>query len=214
MKKFLIPLILILILFIPAFVSASELELGMGYTPMFGEELDDDATFQESGLTSFHVGYSFWWLFYASWDSFIMPPYIVESMTGGFEEDPDNPDAGFVRDGYYRPGFLNMFDLGIRLKLGPVLAFAEMGINTLYVYRQEEDNLDIAEGLGANIRLGAGAHFGWWGVTVSISSIQPSIDQAMTILENISSSDPFLQDQAKEMFSETLVPSIMLVLYL
>jgi hypothetical protein len=208
MKKFIIPLILVLFLLIiiPATVSAAEWELGLGYTPLSNEDLADDASFQESGLTSFHAGYSFWWLFYASWDSFIMPPYLVESMTGSLEND-------VYKEGYYRPGFLNMYDVGIRIHLGPVMGFATVGVNTLYVYRQDEDMLDVGENIGANLRLGLGARFDWWGITASISSIQPSIDQAVMIIENMSSGDDYLKTQAEEMFLANLVPSIMLVMY-
>ena len=179
---------------------------GVGYTPLSNEDLADDASFQESGLTSFHAGYSFWWLFYASWDSFIMPPYLVESMTGSLEND-------VYKEGYYRPGFLNMYDVGIRIHLGPVMGFATVGVNTLYVYRQDEDMLDVGENIGANLRLGLGARFDWWGITASISSIQPSIDQAVMIIENMSSGDDYLKTQAEEMFLANLVPSIMLVMY-
>lgn len=212
MKKVMIPLILILVFCLPWTASAKEWELGLGYTPMLDEEAQD-TSFQESSLLSFHLGYSFWWLFYASWDSFILPPFIVESMTGAFEEDPNDPEAGFYREGYYRPGFLNMFDVGIRLSLGPVIGFAEMGINTLYVYRQKEDELEIDSGVGANIRLGVGARFDWWGLTLAISSIQPSLDQTFELIRNLTSDDAFTQDKAKEMFADTLVPSLMFVMY-
>ncbi len=220
MKTIVIPLVMVLVflILIPATVSAeTELsisltnwELGLGYTPLSDEEIAEDATFQESGLTSFHLGYTFWWLLYATWDSFILPPYLVESMTSVLEND-----TGTYREGYSRPGFLNMFDVGIRLDLGSVMAFATIGVNSLYVYRQDEDKLEVGNEIGANLRLGAGARFDGWGITATISSIQPSIEQAVMIIENIVSpeSNSYLRQQAEEMFMKNLVPSIMLVIY-
>ena len=105
---------------------------------------------------SFHVGYA-WHILYFSWDAFAMPDYWVYNATTYTE-----PYTGTTTVGYYAPGFLNLFDVGLRFVLRPVLGYVEVGAKNLYVYGGE----DVGN-IGVNARAGVGLKFGWWGINVS-----------------------------------------------
>lgn len=150
MKKILLPLVLLVAMAVPAF---AEWELGLGWTPNqnAGNISDPNAV---TSILSFHVGYA-WHILYFSWDAFAMPDYWVSNVT--------NSD-------YYAPGFLNLFDVGVRLVLQPVLAYAEAGANNLYIYGGQDDG-----NVGVNARAGVGLKFGWWGVNVSGTQVFSSL---------------------------------------
>jgi hypothetical protein len=166
--------LLIMALTIPLF-AADELELGMSFTPlhmvaggdnpegtepppptspdmMYPEEKD----FLDEWLIGFHFGYNTG-ILYASVDSFVMPPFLVEKMTQSDEYFEDT-DQWVKNPGIVRPGFLNFLDLGIKLNISKFVLFAEAGVNNLYVYHQgdlpEEQKAKIGT-LGTNIRFGA-----------------------------------------------------------
>ena len=147
MKKILLPLaaVLLLAMAVPAFAYSprGEWELGLSWTPSRDSSNIADPNAVNS-IIGFHVGYA-WSILYASWDAYAMPDYWVWNMTG-----------------YYTPGFLNLFDVGVRLVLKPILAYAEVGPNYLYVYGGQSYG-----NIGVNARAGVGVKFGWWGVNVS-----------------------------------------------
>jgi len=156
MKKILLPVaaILLLALAVPAFADRGEWELGIGWTP--SQDLVNDA------IINFHVGYS-WSVLYFSWDAYAMPDYWVYNATTFTD-----PYSGTLYYGTYLPGFLNLFDVGVKFYLRPVLVYAEVGTNLLYIYGgtiYKDPNGN--SGVGVNARAGVGVKFGWWGVNLS-----------------------------------------------
>jgi len=159
MKKLLLPLaaILLLALAVPAF---ADWELGMGITPAQNKTSTDPNAVD--GIINFHVGYALWILYFA-WDAYAMPDYWVYNATS--YTDPTN---GYFYPGSDVPGFLNTFDVGVRLYLRPILVYGTIGTNLLYeyggtIYKDPNGN----PGVGVNARLGAGVRFGFWGVNIS-----------------------------------------------
>ncbi len=172
----------------PAF---AEMELGLSWTPVPGNDNSPDA--QMESITGFHVGYQWWGIFYASWDSLVMPPEIINSFTG-----------------FQRPGFLNLFNAGLRLRIGPIIGYATLGTNNIYVYRQAElENFDPS--FGANLRAGVGLKFNWWGINVSGTSVFPSFERLTQTLAALG--DPDTQQIAIDKIVDGLVPSINLTFY-
>ena len=155
MRKSVLLVALVLLAMLVATPAFAELELGLSWTPVPADTEDKNATEDEEfeSMTGFHVGYAFWGIFYGSWDALVMPPRLIKGFTG-----------------YSFPGFLNLFDAGIRLRIGPVITYVTAGINNLYVYRQAELG-QIEASVGANLRVGAGVKFGWWGVNVSGTAV-------------------------------------------
>jgi hypothetical protein len=131
-------------------------------------------------------------ILYASWDALVVPPTIIEEWTGRF-----------------RPGYLNLYDAGLRFSIGPVIAYAEIGLNSVYVYKQ--DSIGFDPNFGANLRLGVGARFGWVGVNVSGTSVFPSFDYMIGTLKGLVS-DTYRKDSL-EKIKDTLVPSLNVTMY-
>ncbi len=155
MKKILLPLavILLLALAVPAFAERGEWELGLGWTP------SQDVVNQT--ILNFHIGYA-WNILYASWDAYAMPDYWVYNATSYTD-----PYTGVFYPGTALPGFLNLFDVGVRFVLTPVLVYGEIGPNVLYIYGGQIFNRSV----GVNARFGVGAKFNWWGVNVSWTQV-------------------------------------------
>lgn len=182
---------------------SDELELGISFTPGSLLEVSDsvaeeyDLQLEEQALLGFHVGYSFWWLFYTSWDSIVAPPPYIEEQT-------DVPDAA---------GFINFFDVGIRPSLGPVYILATVGINTTYVHSVAaheygyENNSDV----GANVRLGVGLKFSAFSINLVGTSFYETFDDMTETLGGLFSGE---EERAQEDFLKTLIPSIGFVLHL
>jgi hypothetical protein len=147
MKKILLPLaaVLLLSMAVPAFAYGprGEWELGLSWTPSKDANNVTDPNAVNS-ILGFHVGYA-WSVLYFSWDAYAMPDYWVSNMTG-----------------YYAPGFLNLFDVGLRFVIRPILAYAEVGGNNLFIYGSQDYG-----NIGVNARVGVGLKFGWWGINVS-----------------------------------------------
>jgi len=145
--------ILLLVLAVPA--AFSELELGVGLTP--GSVANPPDPTNVDPILNFHVGWS-WTILYLSWDSYAMPDYWVYNNTSYVDAT-----TGIYHDGYYVPGFLNLFDAGLKIVLRPFILYAEIGTNMLYL----RGGATYGGGLGVNARLGAGLKFGFWGINLS-----------------------------------------------
>ncbi len=159
MKKILLPLaaVMLLAMAVPAF---AEWELGLGFTPSQNSNSTDPGAV--NGILNFHIGYA-WSILYFSWDAFAMPDYWVYNATSYID-----PVSGYYYPGADLPGFLNMFDIGLRFVIRPVLLYAELGTNLLYIYGGEiYKDPQGNSGVGVNGRIGAGVKFGWWGVNLS-----------------------------------------------
>jgi hypothetical protein len=183
----------------PAF--STDWEFGISWTPVLGE---DTGRAEEEGLesiTGFHFAYSPWAILYASWDSLIMPAQVISDMTGYYDEEND-----VWKEGYYFPGYLNLFDVGIRLVLGPVLVSAQIGTNNIWVYRE-----GITGGFGANLRLGAGLKFGWWGITLTGTSVFQSMTKLLNTFKGLASETT--RAWAVNELTAGLHPSVMAVLH-
>ena len=189
MKKLTILIVIaIMITFVAPAFAADQWELGLSITPLPGApEGDDNVT------PGFHFAYNWWYIAYATWDSIVLPPWVIQDWTG-----------------YLRPGFLNLFDLGARITIGPFLGYAEMGINYLYLYKQFEQELDIPKA-GANIRVGAGVKMGWWGANVSLTSVFPSFADVKKVIGGLFHEKT--RSLALDAFMKQAVPSINLVMY-
>jgi len=202
---------LAVVLFLATGIGAfAEIELGVGIAPPIGTVPDNASSGGPLGDSTivFHAGYSFWWLFYGSYDGFVLPPYAVSQMTGTIDTTTNS-----VSTGYYRPGFLNTFNFGIRPRLGPLMISASVGVNSLYIYKGEADGL-TAPPLGVNLRVGAGWKFTKnLGLMVSGTSVFADSAELSATLDALSGSDAFMKRQAQDRIMSTLFPSVVLSLY-
>ena len=196
MKKLFGPLavMLLLALAVPAF---AEVELGISATPVQGGQSNANGT---DFITGFHIGYT-WGILYLSWDPLAMPASMVQNMTGYFDEK----SQAYVT-GVYAPGFLNLYDAGLRFSLKPFLVYAEVGTNNLYVYKNQGGG-----SFGANLRLGAGLRFNTWGINVSGTSVFGSFGQLTDTLKGLVSTDT--RNAAIQAITANLVPSINFTFY-
>lgn len=161
MKKLLVPLAAVLLLSLAVPAAFSEVELGLGLTPGSVGGGDPNA----DPIVNFHVGWS-WTILYLSWDAYAMPDYWVYNNTTYVD-----PNTGYVIPGYLAPGFLNMFDIGIKIVIRPFIGYAEIGTNGLYIRGGQEYGK-----IGVNFRLGAGVKFGFWGINLSGTQVFNSGD--------------------------------------
>ncbi len=159
----------------------SQFELGISATPVIMAQADQAYAAQNTGvfdkvLPGFHIAYRTWKVFYFAWDSIVLPPELVMDMTGTVQAVVD--DTGntlyFFYPGPYRPGFLNMWDFGLKLLLGPVAGYTTIGVNSIYVYKQKELTQSFEHSFGANWRAGLGLKFGSLGVGADFTAIFPS----------------------------------------
>ncbi len=200
--------ILILAMIIPAF--ADQIELGMSLTPLAPDKNSYNGEQQESMLPGFHVGYRFAFLGYLSWDSYVMPPEYITDMTATYDSA-----TGTYMPGPFRPGFLNTWNLGLKLVLGPLVGYSTVGVNTIYVYKQDEyqyDGKDFNSNFGANWKVGAGLKFGNWGLTLDMMALFPSFDSMQKDLSDLFSDDKQLSTAAEEKIK--FIPSLVATLYL
>jgi hypothetical protein len=189
-KSVLITALLVLVLAVATPVFA-EIELGISGTFDPGQASDPDKELDI--IPGFHVGYS-WAIFYASWDAMVLPPGLVNEFTG-----------------FQRPGFLNLIDAGIRLRIGPIVTYATVGTNNIYVYGQSELG-DFNPEFGANIRVGLGLTFGFWGVNLSGTTVFSSFDRLARTLQAFGGT-PAEQQAALDTILDGLIPALNLTLY-
>jgi len=156
-KKLMLAAFLILALAGTAFTD--ELELGFGIAPPLNQ---DDMQGPSKGFfydntAVLHVGYSFAWLFYASYDALMLPPASVRNLT-----TYNDYEMNTERSGIYRPGILSLINIGFRPRIGPIIFMLSTGLNNLYIYQQSdlvEDEV-FSPDLGVNLRAGLGFKFG------------------------------------------------------
>jgi hypothetical protein len=197
MKKLLVPLAAALLLAMAVPAAFAEWELGLSATPVPGGQSGGVDT-----ITGFHVGYN-WGILYGSWDALAMPAAFISNMTGYW----DAVNNIYV-EGPYVPGFLNLFDAGLRVIIQPVVLYAELGTNYLKAYK----NLAIG-GFGANLRIGAGVRFGFWGVSLSGTAVFPSFGNMIDTLKGLVAQNKTYQQQALKAIGDNLVPSLNLSFY-
>jgi hypothetical protein len=180
----------------------AEWEFGVGITPIQAEEGVETSSFLDQMMISGHVGYSFMWLFYGSIDSIILPPMVTQDLSSTTE-----------KEGYYRPGYLNLFDVGVRPRIGPILAFVEVGASSLYVYKQEEIP-DYEPTVGFNARAGVGLVLKEkWGVTASGTVNFQELEVMTSTFEDLFNGTTYQQEQATETLMEKLIPTLTFNLY-
>jgi hypothetical protein len=191
MKKLLVPLavMLLLALAVPAaFAAPSQIELGMSWVPY--QNVNDPAV--SDYITGFHVGYA-WYILYAAWDALALPGSYVATYTA-----------------YDVPAFLNLFDGGLRLVIGPFVGYTTVGTNLLHVY-----GIGNLPGFGANVKVGLGLKFGWWGFGAYLIRPYAAWDEMTGDVAALFSSDGRIRNHAVgNIFDRTkIVPGINLTFY-
>jgi len=205
------PLILILLLAaLP--LSAGELELGMSLTPIKQDKGDDpnaaENTAKDTILPGFHLGYRFAWIGFMALDSYVMPPEYITNMTATYD-----PDTDTFSSGPYRPGFLNTWNIGAKLVLGPLTGYSTIGLNTIYVYKESEYlDKDFNKNFGANWKIGAGLRTKNIGVNLDLMALFPSADTMFQELGLLFDGTDEEKAAAKERIQ--FIPSLVFVLYL
>lgn len=193
----------------------ADLELGLSYTPggvLKSEESEQmEAFFQtEQGvlgdsILGFHAGFSFWWLFYVSADSLVVPPWWVKQTTSY------TTTSGEVKTGVHAPGFINFFDVGIRPSFGPLYLLATIGMNHLYVHSAYSDGSENQGGLGVNLRIGAGLRFKNVSIVATGTSVYNNFEAMQSSVQRaIDGDDP----NARPDFLRSLMPSIGFTIHL
>jgi hypothetical protein len=186
----------------------ADLDVGITYVPgsvikteenQEAQEFFKDESIFGDNILGFHVGYSWWWLFYAGWDSYMMPPWWIQSRTEYVRAD------GTLAPGAYAPGFLNLFGAGLRPTIGPLSIMATVGVNHIYVHsdydtRGEEERTLV----GLNARVGAGWRFGPLRLTVVGTSLYATPDQVAAMIKSIERAPK----AGLIKFVESLVPSL------
>jgi hypothetical protein len=200
MKKLLVPLAVLLLLALAVPAAFAEVELGMSWTPFSNPNAVPGDPSKNDSITGFHVAYS-WFILYGSWDALAMPAFWVQQATSF-----NDPTSGAYIPGFNVPGFLNLYDEGVRIYLRPFIGYAEAGVNSLYVYGGQTFNR-----VGANLRLGAGVRFGFWGLNLSGTSVFASTDDLVGVLKALGSDKT--RGWAVKQITDGLVPSLNLAFY-
>lgn len=233
MRKLLLFMVIMLITLwaVPVFAGeGEEMEVGFSMTPLSlvmneedrGEDYvepgadsvygDEETDLLDEFLVGLHFGYSMGFL-YASLDSFIMPPFMVQEMTSGDYYDEEKEEWYFI-PGIERPGFLNFIDVGIKITLSNFVLFGEIGINNLYVYNQgdlPDDQRERIGTLGTNLRVGASYKvIDNLSVGLTGTAIFPNFKTMGAALKGLLGDENY--EGSKEQLQ--LLPMIMVVLYL
>ncbi len=173
---------------------ANELELGISVTPLQTQTFEGEDTVE--AMPGFHVARKFFGILYGSWDAIVAGPGIMEDLTT-----------------FYRPGYINVFGAGFRLDIASLRLTGTIGVNSLYLYRQDEDRLDFDADFGANLRLGAAWQFNRsLGVGVSGMTLFPSFASLVNTLEALGADST--RDDAVARIRAGLIPSIHLNWYI
>lgn len=203
MKRVAVILILLACLAAPAF--AGDWEFGAGAFPMSGSSESSDMEF----------GY----VFHAAWtpaifvvgiDAFAVPPAGIEAMTGSVIVDDQGNVIGY-QPGYSRPGFVNAIDAGLQIELFGLMASLQVGVNNIYVYKQDElgarGNMDY----GANLKLALGLKLaGAIRLDIMAVSIQSSFEDVISIFKGMASEST--RALAMQKFTKQIVPAVLLVI--
>jgi hypothetical protein len=184
--------ILLVALAAPVF---AEWELGLSWTGTQDLGLPQDQKTLDSVL-GFHIGYG-WFILYASWDGYSMPFYWVERATSSAIGAP----------GYQSPGFLNLYDIGLRVNLRPFVGYAQIGTNDLHL-----SDGRIYDKFGANVRLGAGLKFRWWGIGFCGTQVFASMDEVEAVLRGLGNATT--RDWAWNRITSGMIPSLTVTFYL
>jgi hypothetical protein len=192
--------VLLLVMVTPAF--SDELELGLSWTPIPGENTSRTEEEELESMTGFHIGYSTLAILYGSWESLVLPPSLAFEMTSYVDEE-----TGEYTGGYYRPGFLNLYDVGIRISIQPIVGFIMIGTNNIWIYKE-----GIVGSFGANMRVGIGVRTDWFGVTLTGTSVFPSMAKLAGTFKGLFSEAN--REWALKELTSGLVPSILAILYL
>jgi hypothetical protein len=198
-KAMLAAVVMLLLMTAPAFsdIGPGELELGLSWTPLPADESAGPAVEEDAldAMTGFHVGYVLFKFLYISWDSLVTPPSLIKSWTG-----------------FNRPGFLNLYDAGIRFIIKPVLGYVLLGMNNVYVYKQG-DLQGLENNFGANLRLGLGVRFDFFGVNLSGTAVFPSFQRMAGTLKGLAATTDDVRNASVQAITESLVPSLNIVFY-
>jgi len=117
---------------------------------------------------------------------------------------------------------MNTIDAGLSLHLWDLSLIAQVGINSLTVYRQSEllsnfglSKDDMGLGWGSNVRVGAGFRGKNLGFLLSVTCFQQaSLKDTIDLLGNLVSSDAVLRSDAFTTLQASTLPSLIGVLYL
>lgn len=191
----------------------AEIDLGVGISPpmLSADELQAEAEANNNrtsplgnSIVSFHAGWAFSWLFLATGDAYVLPPAMVRKMTTFVTND------GYLKDGIYRPGFLMLGDAGLRLKVGPFGAMTELGLNNLYIYREQELQKDVKpDSFGVNVRVGAFWRFSReLQLSLTGMAVFPNFEAVTQLAHNLMSSDSFVRNETAQAFFSTLYPTV------
>ena len=191
MRKAAFLLTVFLLLSISVQAYSDEIELGLSWTPVMDNAASADE--EVDSIRGFHLGYVLWGFVYGSWDALVMPPSIIQNWTG-----------------FYRPGFLNLYDVGVTFTFRPFVVYAELGLNNVYVYKQGSSQA-LKNNFGANLRIGGGLKWDWIGINLSGTAVFHSFASMASTLAELANSDS--SDRAAEKIGNAIVPSLNVVLY-
>ena len=194
-RSIIIAAVLVVFAVIP--VAADEFELGISATPIFPAEDITGSFGPETNAEmapGFQFGYRFFGLLYADWHGIILPPQLIERMTGFYDAE-----ANVDKVGIFRPGFLNTWNVGGKINIGPFVGFGTIGVNTIYVYRQSDliaERQEFNRNFGANFRFGVGLRGDDFGVNFSLMGVFPDLDTMFSDLAVIFGDDPVRAEAA------------------
>lgn len=184
----------------------AEIELGVGFSPPLQAQEQNagmKGNIVEDAMYSFHGGFSFWWLFYAAVDSYVLPPYIVQNLTTTYDA------AKGTIPGYYRPGFLTMIDVGIRPQIGPVILLLTTGINNLYIWKQDDiAGLKDSPAIGANLRAGAGLDLGLLSVVATGMVVFDDFQAILDLARTLAGGSEYLRTEALKGLWQKMYPTV------
>jgi hypothetical protein len=181
---------------------SDELELGIGAAAQQQDPLATTQTDPSQSNSLYILRAAYGWLSFINFslDSIVLPPSSVEKMTAKVTLDGVTGNNSVIQ-GIYRPGMINLVDVGIKFALFNKLVMGvQVGVNSLYIYRMNEDKdlfAGIDTNLGANIKVTTGWKFtDNLGVEIAMYSIQPNTDTAVTVLKGLVSENKDTQNTA------------------